>query len=184
MSSSERPQLPPTSSAAESLRYEVNPAIALTLLSELHTQVSRYQLTLRRLVKRIHAVYAEGPVMAGWLASAVELAQVSEDSTHQALFRHGDADQLMGYLRRLETIEATPTPAECDAATQYYFCQLDAGGKIHTEPCPPPQVPVVSMAIARYQRLSLLVQQKRAIETKLQALIERLGPLRELIAEE
>ena len=252
MSTSKVPQLPPTDdNEASSLRYEVNPAIALNALTDIYRQVQQHQVQLRQLAQSIHQVYAEGPVVSGWLASEASLnAAVNQPNPavkcatspnsiptniaalvpeaplgseplvevspqpHQslgavdvALFRHGDANDLMNYLSALESsmLErgaaanshdiATATTAQSNYSevdtgntgggnpSQYYLCQLDSSGQIQAEQCPPEQVPIISMAIARYRRLNQLITQKQVIETKLQAIVDILGDIQTVLTD-
>ncbi|MDV3347939.1 hypothetical protein D0962_33770 [Leptolyngbyaceae cyanobacterium CCMR0082] len=223
MSTSRVPKLPPTDNGeTNSVRYEVNPAIALNTLTDIYKQVQKYQIQLRQLVNKIHQVYAEGPVVSGWLASEASLnaaVKYSNRSEHAqtcyardhaspsrsleamdvALFRHGDADDLMNYLSALEsamlengavananTCLAAESPSSSLAngnLSQYYLCRLNSSGQIQTEQCPPEQVPVLSMAIARYRRLNQLIKQKQAIEAKLQAIVELLGDIQMVLAD-
>ena len=211
MSTSKVPQLPPTGEAT-SLRYEVNPAIALNELTTIYQQVQHCQSQLRQLAHEIHQVYAEGPVVSGWLASEASLTAAAQHpnrsraadpplhhatennapSFSAALFRHGDADDLMQYLSALENSTAGQTqgnqtsPKAMDKQpppSRYYLCQLNSSGQIESEQCPPEQVPVLSMAIARYQRLNQLIKQKQTLETKLQAVIDILGDVKTVLAD-
>ncbi|MEA5464310.1 hypothetical protein [Leptothoe sp. PORK10 BA2] len=239
MLTSNVPQLPPTEDGeASSLRYEVNPAIALNALSNIYQQVQQYQIQLRQLAQNIHQVYAEGPVVSGWLASeaslhaAVKYSNLPGDvqlepssrcddqsrklpleATDVALFRHGDANDLMNYLSALEKTmlergtsqdalasngsshsssngSRTATGASSNSTStvsvnpsQYYLCRLSSSGQIQAEPCPPDQVPVLSMAIARYRRLKEFIKQKQVIETKLQAVVDILGDIQAVLAD-
>lgn len=49
----------------------------------------------------------------------------------------------------------------------YRLCGLDEAGNMWSYPCPPEQLPSVSMAIARYQQLLQLLERKQQIETRL-----------------
>lgn len=244
MLTSNGPQLPPTDdSEVNSLRYEVNPAIALNALTDIYKQVQQHQIQLRQLAQNIHQVYAEGPVVSGWLASEASLnaavkysnpavkyseladgIQLGESTTNcdqpsqqpqletmdVALFRHGDTHDLMNYLSALEknmleqgtahdklahnlpsnsSSSSTPavSPSEPMAVgenpSQYYLCRLSNCGQIEAEQCPPDQVPVLSLAIARYRRLNQLIKQKQAIETKLQAIVDILGDIQTVLTD-
>ncbi|MBT9317562.1 hypothetical protein [Leptothoe spongobia] len=243
MSTSKVPQLPLTDdNEASSLRYEVNPAIALNALTDIYKQVQQYQVQLRHLAQNIHQVYAEGPVVSGWLASEASLNAAVKHSPavkhvtpaassgschlstediqvdnplkpqqqlepHQspneidvALFRHGDANDLMNYLSALESSmleqgasddevassnsqSHQPSSEDIGNPSQYYLCQLDSSGQIQAESCPPEQVPVLSMAIARYRRLNQLIKQKQEIETKLQAVVDILGDAQRVLTD-
>ncbi len=237
MPTSKVPRLPHTDDGEpNSLRYEVNPAIALNALTDIYKQVQQYQLRLRQLAQNIHQVYAEGPVVSGWLASeaslnasvkysnpsvkysnpsdGIQLEQtaIGGDQSQQtqletmdvALFRHGDANDLMNYLSALEknmlaqgtptdeptshntnvttVSHANPTAAD-EKSSQYYLCRLSSSGQIQAEQCPPEQVPVLSMAIARYRRLNQFIKQKQVIETKLQAIVDILGDIQTVLTD-
>ncbi|ESA36981.1 hypothetical protein N836_05305 [Leptolyngbya sp. Heron Island J] len=228
------PQLPHTDDGeVNSLRHEVNPAIALNTLTEIYTKVQQYQVQLRQLTQKIHQIYAEGPVVSGWLASEASLNAAVKYSNRQgeqhhpgqakpvrgfgdadlALFRHGDANDLMNYLSALEnavlengrSLKSTSSAASsssgnqasvlaqesCPSAaadtrsnpSQYYLCRLTSCGTIQAEQCPPDQVPVLSMAIARYRRLNQLMTQKQAIETKLQSIVDILRDVQTVLAD-
>ena len=202
---------------ANTLRYEVNPILALNALTDIYKQVQKYQVQLRQLARKIQQVYAEGPVVSGWLASEASLnaavkyshSPTSEAKRHcqapaplgdmdVALFRHGDADDLMNYLSALESamLAGDPSTAPADvsspqpsqsadnkSSSQYYLCRLTSCGQIQTEECPADQVPVLSMAIARYRRLNQLIKQKQAIETKLQAIVDLLADVQTVLAD-
>ncbi|MBV8883039.1 MAG: hypothetical protein JO235_03430 [Chroococcidiopsidaceae cyanobacterium CP_BM_RX_35] len=49
----------------------------------------------------------------------------------------------------------------------YRLCGLDEAGNMWSHPCPPEQLPSVSIAIARYQQLLQLLKRKQQIETRL-----------------
>ena len=225
MSASNVPKLPPTDDGeANSIRYEVNPAIALKALTDIYKQVQQYQIRLRQLAQKIHQIYAEGPVVSGWLASEASLNAAVKYSHHPgpgqerlakakpakplgamdiALFRHGDADDLMNYLSALESSmleggtsvdsgdpmakTSEPGPVESsgqnNGRSQYYLCRLTSTGQIEAEPCPPDQVPVLSMAIARYRRLNQLMKQKQTLETKLQAVVDILEDVQTVLVD-
>ncbi len=221
---------------AGSLRHEVNPAIALNTLTHIYKTVQQYQVQLRQLTQKIHQIYAEGPVVSGWLASEASLnaavkysnrdgqgaqhhsqaaAKHSLEDVDLALFRHGDANDLMNYLSALENAvlengssvnntsstssssvqksQSSSLPKKSSSASssadypnnpsQYYLCRLTSCGTIQTEQCPPDQVPILSMAIARYRRLNQLTKQKQAIETKLQRIVDILGDVQTALAD-
>lgn len=63
------------------------------------------------------------------------------------------------------------------ATSGYRLCGLGQDGQIWSRPCPPNQVPDISLAIARYQRLQTLLTQKQRLETQLGYLTESLVEL-------
>jgi hypothetical protein len=186
-------KLPPgVESADVTYRYEVNPAMALSLLSDIQTQVIDLQKMLRSLVGQIQAVYAEGPVVEGWLESAKVApnpeATLREEtpSLDRALLRHADVDDLMAYVQALEVStsdDSTDLPAQDSQTPLYRLCRLDESGQVLSRPCPPEQVAIVSMAIARHQKLTHLVEQRLVIEDKLKWLVNALRGMKQTLME-
>jgi hypothetical protein len=65
-------------------------------------------------------------------------------------------------------LESHPNEVTCESPQAgYLLCGLDATGKRWSHPCPPEQLPSISIAIARYQKLCQLLEQKQHIETLL-----------------
>jgi len=65
-------------------------------------------------------------------------------------------------------LEFPPGEVTCESPQAgYRLCGLDATGKMWSHPCPPEQLPSVSIAIARYQQLKQLLERKQHIETLL-----------------
>jgi hypothetical protein len=199
MGSSEPPQLPVQlpiqlppgcNTPVVSFRYEVNPAIALTVLQDLQSGVMRYQSELRQLVQAMQALYTQGPVVNGWLDSSPphKQANANPSTPNAALFRHADIDDLISYVQSLDTEETAPqataasdtVPADKTIA-QYWLCMLDQSGNVQACPCPTAQVATVSMAIARYQKLKQLTERKQWLERQLQTLVDALNPLRQTL---
>ncbi|MEL6139684.1 MAG: hypothetical protein AAFR42_20040 [Cyanobacteria bacterium J06628_6] len=179
-----------TETATVSYRHEVNPAIAFNLLNDLQSAITRLQHQLRQVVGKIKALYAEGPVVNGWLESSTDTADTassdpSAPTDPSALFRHGDVEDLIAYVQAIEPQETpltVPTTSQPDESPRYRLCQLDATGQVRSQLCPPEQVPTVSMAIVRYQKLSKLVSQKQTLEAKLRQVVDTLGDLKTLLA--
>ena len=65
--------------------------------------------------------------------------------------------------------------------TDYKLCGVDAVGQVWSRPCPVEQVPSVSIAIARHQRLRQLLGRKQSIENRLSQLAETLVMLHSYI---
>jgi len=212
-----------TETTTVSYRHEVNPALATNLLNDLQVAVAQQQQQLRRIIQQIKALYAEGPVVNGWLESSQnhsfgvqpESQVATSEKRHSAaaasgdsvappvdtsvLFRHGDVEDLMAYVKAMEpgamppttsppAASAAPTPSSPVAHTSpaattatYCLCQLDKNGQVRAQPCPPEQVPTVSMAIVRHQKLVQLVAQKSTLEGKLKQVVDTLGDLKLLM---
>ncbi|MEO1403397.1 MAG: hypothetical protein AAFV72_19410 [Cyanobacteria bacterium J06635_1] len=165
------PQLPTLGEDAVSLRHEVNPAIALNLLGELQQKVVDFQQELRGLVLKVQQIYAEGPVVNGWLESAQSMPSAPPADANSALFRHADVDDLMTYIQSLDPAQAAEPLC---ADPQYRLCMIDQMGKVQSRPCPPEQVPAVSIAIARHQKLHQITTRKQHLEQQLKALVSAL----------
>ena len=173
-------------------RHEVNPAMALKLLKDIEQSVLVWQAKLRRVVSAIEALHAQGPMVDGWLDSSVGAGMSSAKATHDTettLLRHGDLDALMRYVEALESKElgeemreplavAAVEEASCATRAQYRLCWLDDEGKVCSQACPPEQMAVVSSAIARYKKCKQLLAQRQALETHLQATVDRLTGVR------
>lgn len=198
-----------TETTSVSYRHEVNPALATNLLNELQTAIAEQQKQLRKVVKQIQALYAEGPVVKGWLESSADepnapqaaSAASSDPSVDPSiLFRHGEVEDLLAYVQAIDgqpdhqaaiPFAATPSPAGAalvpDQALvdgpSYRLCQLDANGQLRSQRCPPAQVPIVSMAIVRHQKLTKLVTQKQTVEAKLKQVVDTLTELKTLLTE-
>ncbi len=54
----------------------------------------------------------------------------------------------------------------------YRLCGLDPAGNMWLRPCPPEQLPSVSIAIARYQKLLQLLERKQYIENRLNSSLD------------
>ena len=161
-----------------SQRHEVNPALALNLLQDIQTVVTIWQKQLRQVVKAIHLLCDQGPMVDGWLESSLEAAR-AESEDNSSVWRYGETETLLQQVEALEQrqSEAAEDPSKSMPA-QYRLCSLDAEGKLRSQPCPPGQMAVVSTAIARYQKFKQLTLRKQAIEVKLQRAVNGLSSVR------
>ncbi|WP_346291339.1 hypothetical protein [Sphaerothrix gracilis] len=167
--------------AFSSHRHEANPALAMTLLQEIGSNVEQWQSELRRVLLAIQAIYMEGPIVDGWLESDVRnLAKVPDiKSSESAVWRYGDIEQLQSYIQTQMEAAATATPAVQTAPqTQYHLCSLNAEGRLQCQPCPPEQLSTVSLAIARHQKIRQLLNQKQYLEARLKRAVEVLTSAR------
>jgi hypothetical protein len=160
-------------------RHATNPDLAISLLKEIEATVVGWQLELEQVILQIQAVYAEGPIVEGWLESQ---SQDSPSPQGAAALRHVEVEKLMDYVESIcngsHHNSANPTtPTAEDIRTGYRLCGLDADGQLWSRPCPTQQVPYVSLAIARYQKLRILLNNKQALENRLNQLIQSLTVL-------
>ncbi len=149
-------------------RHGANPALAMNLLQDLQETVANWQAELQQILQQIQGVYLEGPIVNGWLESNPWETEVGGTAT----LRHGEVDRLMDYVQ--EICETGGTVSYQTPRSGYRLCGLDNAGKVWSRPCPPDQVPSVSMAIARYQKLRQLLGRKQYLETRLGQLAETL----------
>ena len=152
-------------------RHGANPALAMNLLQEIQIDVAKWQGELKTIVRKIQDIYLEGPIVNGWLESHKK----ESEAQGMATLRHGEVERLMDYV---EEICAAGGKVSYQASrTGYRLCALDSAGKVWSRPCPTEQVPSVSMAIARYQKLRQLLGRKQDLETRLNQLAETLVAL-------
>lgn len=156
-------------------RNAPNPALAITLLKEIEEVVASWQKELKELVRQIQDVYQEGPIVDGWLESHPREPEAQDGKTRLA-----KVDRLMDYeevnTRTVASGDGQPdAKVTCQSPkTGYRVCGLNENGQIWCRPCPPEQVAGVSVAIARYHKLQLLLNRKEHLETRLTQLAETL----------
>ncbi|MCC5644640.1 hypothetical protein LC607_17175 [Nostoc sp. CHAB 5824] len=149
-------------------RHGANPALAMNLLQEIQETVGGWQTELQNIVKQIQDIYLEGPIVNGWLESN----PTEPEPGGTATLRHAEVDRLMNYV---EEICATGQKVSYQSSiTGYRLCGVDDAGKVWSRPCPADQIPNVSMAIARYQKLRQLLGRKQSLETRLSQLAQTL----------
>lgn len=149
-------------------RHSANPAFAMNLLKEIQEIVGGWQKELQDIVRQIQDIYMAGPIVDGWLES--HSRQPEEGMTG---VRRADVDRLMDYVAELWNQQDTNVTCE-SPRTGYRLCGLDTDGQFWARPCPADQVPSVSLAIARYQKLRQLLSRKQDLETRLSQLAETL----------
>lgn len=155
-------------------RHAANPSLAVSLLKEIEVKVGAWQQDLEHIIQQVRSLYEEGPIVDGWLESdAPGGASQGVPPLKTATLRHAEVEHLMGYIEEI----CTPKPAQLTqetVETTYRLCGLDADGQIWSRLCPAQQVPYVSLAIARYQKLRILLGKKQALENRLQHLVQTL----------
>ena len=163
-------------------RHASNPGLAVTLLQEIELQVKGWQQELEQIIQQIRSLYAEGPIVDGWLEShadsqpangSPEPPQMLTHSIDLATLRHAETDHLLKYIEELCSVKQPPVE-QAEAGVSYRLCGLNADGQLWSKSCPAQQVPYVSLAIARYQKLRILFSKKQSLETRLQQLVETL----------
>lgn len=189
-------------------RHSFNSELPLSLAKEISATVRRWQSELRQVIVQIQDLYAEGPIVNGWLEqekdSSSPTTQVDIDT---AILRHAEGEELLRYVEKICESPASGQPADTPAVDtpatdgidaknadhikkkavtapisqpafnpdgRYQLCGLDSDGRLWCRPCPPAQLPTVSMAIARYRNLRVLLNRKEQLEVRLRHAAEAL----------
>ena len=149
-------------------RHGTNPALAMNLLKEIEAIVAGWQKELKKVLRQIQDIYTDGPIVDGWLES-----HLRESQKAQEVVRLAQGDRLMDYVK--EGVNQKDDKVSYESPrTGYRLCGLDPDGQSWSRNCPPDQVPSVSVAIARYQKLRQLLNRKQELETRLSQLSETL----------
>ena len=157
-------------------RQAANPNLAIGLLKEIETLVRGWQKDLDQTIQQIQVVYQDGPIVDGWLESYPPGKQTTPPSTSVSMLRHAEIEHLMEFIEQICKAEQAQITEDM-RRTSYRLCGLDPDGKVWSRPCPSEQVPYVSLAIARYQKLRTLLSRKQKLETRLTSLVESLTML-------
>jgi len=163
-------------------RNAANPGLAMNLLKEIEIVVAGWQTELQQVLRKIQDIYLEGPIIDGWLES------YTPNSGEVSAFRHADADCLIDYVEKMQSTVPLETPGKSQepiygkrqitGGAGYRLCGLNEDGQLWFRPCPAAQLPAISLAISRYQRLKQLLVRKQDLELKLGQLSEALAILR------
>jgi hypothetical protein len=148
-------------------RHGANPALALSLLQEIQLNITSWQTELHKLVREIQDIYLEGPIVDGWLESYKPEFPTGGTAT----LRHADIERLMDYVEEICHPSGNNTQS---SRAGYRLCSLDETGKVWSRPCPSEQLPALSVAIARNQKLRQMLGRKQYLETRLSQLAETL----------
>ncbi len=143
-------------------RNAPNPALAASLLQDMLTIVTTWQQELTAIGETIQTIYTQGAILDGWLES---LGTPSQQDETQA-FRHADISQLVSFVEKLQTGKIQPEDIHAAPST-YRLCGINPDGQLWSYPCPPDQLPAVSMAIARHHKLRQLRVRQSDLETRL-----------------
>lgn len=158
-------------------RHDANPALALKVLQDLYQAVEGWHRELRETLDAIQALYLEGPIVEGWLEAVTQPGSPAKPLDASVL-RHEDPQQLAAYIDQICHQSSAKTAAD---VAQYRLCTLDADGRMQCQPCPTDQLSIVSMAIARHQKLRQHLGQKQYLEAKLKRAVEVLTGARETL---
>lgn len=140
-------------------RHSTNPALSLGILDDIGRVVIQWRDEIDGIHQQIQALYQDGPILEGWLESA-----------------QGDHGPSLDPTPELST-SPSPSLNPADRKT-YWVCGLDEDGQPWREPCNPKDLPQATRAIARYQTLRQLMNQKKYHEQRLNQLAKTLTVLR------
>ena len=117
---------------------------------------------LQQIIQQIESLYREGPIVDGWLESYACESTPSNDNT-------------VDMATPLEYVKAAGSLKEdkviCEAPRSCYRLNgVSPTGQQWSYPCPIEQLPSVSLAIARYEKLLQLLDRKQDLETRLKSL--------------
>ena len=160
-SSGSSPTLPKFNLRFSKRRQVAKPALAMKPLKEIQTDAAACEAQLQQILQQIQDIYLEGPIVDGWLESH---PPVSEPSS--AMRRSGEVNPLVDYVKEVCSFEQGKVTCE-SPRVGYRLCGRDAAGQMWSLPCPLDQLPSVSIAIARYQKLQQLLDRKQYLETRL-----------------
>lgn len=130
---------------------------ALTLPEFTTVQESRQFVAITNSALALNLIQDLQGMVANWLTALDEVVR-----SIQALYDEGPL--VDGWLEA----------ADVNHPATYRLCGLGADGQVWQRSCPVEQVPDVSLAIARYQRLQLLLSRRRSLESRLNVLAEAL----------
>lgn len=177
------PKLKPASFSSH--RNVANPNLAMEVLQDIEARVLGWQTELVQVLQQIQGLYLEGPIVDGWLESQSP-QNMPSTAPGTSKLHHIEIDQLISYVDEISDSQPSVSyqvyPAygsvepesEKESGKGYWLYGLNEDGQVWSRPCPSEQIPSVSLAIARYQRLRQLLARKQQLETRLNQLAETL----------
>lgn len=151
------PQLPQFISTSNSNR-KTNNSTYRRFLPKPKIDAATCKIHIQQIVQQIKALYQEGPIVDGWLESQ------SQNSSPEVM--------TIDYIKQTYTFDQSEVTCE-SPRPGYRLCGVDTFGQKWFYPCPMEQLPSVSIAIARYQKLQYLLARKRSLEAFLERLQEQ-----------
>lgn len=128
---------------------------------EIQTDVAACEAELQQIVRQIQDIYLEGPIVDGWLESHPLTLEPKAATLPDESVEH-----LMDYVEEVCSFEQGKVTCQSPHAG-YRLCGVDAAGQKWSRNCPVEQLPSVSIAIARYQKLRQLLERKQYLQTRL-----------------
>ena len=119
---------------------------------------------LQQIIQQIENLYHEGPIVDGWLES---YPCESTPSNDERVFE--DIANSVEYVKAAGSLEENNVVCEAPRSC-YRLNGVSKLGQSWSYPCPIAQLPSVSIAIARYEKLLQLIDRKWELETRLDQL--------------
>lgn len=118
---------------------------------------------LQQIIQQIESLYHEGPIVDGWLESYPCESTPSNDE--------GVSEDIAAveYVKAAGSLEENNVVCEAPRSC-YRLNGVSKLGQSWSYPCPIAQLPSVSVAIARYEKLLQLVDRKWELKTRLNQL--------------
>ena len=117
---------------------------------------------LQQVIQQIESLYREGPIVDGWLESYAGESTISNDNTV-------DMATSLEYVKAAGSLKQDKVICEAPRSC-YRLNGISSTGQQWSYPCPIEQLPSVSLAIARYEKLLQLLDRKQDLETRLKSL--------------
>lgn len=174
----------PRLKASDSPQHTAKPALVVNVLKAIEGIALGWQDELHQCLRHIQNVYAEGPIVDGWLESYATGSNDgqtvhSTETNDRMNATNNDRDRSGQASDRVSSV--IHTTADFDAARGCRLCGFNDDGQLWFRYCPPEQVPAVSLAIDRCERMKRLLTRKQHLETQFGKLAEALtvvyGPL-------
>lgn len=119
---------------------------------------------LQQVIQQIESLYREGPIVDGWLESyACESTPSNDNGAVDDVATPLEYVKAAGSLKQDQVI--CEAPRSC-----YRLNGVSPTGQQWSYPCPIEQLPSVSLAIARYEKLLQLLDRKQDLEARLKSL--------------
>ena len=117
---------------------------------------------LQQIIQQIESLYREGPIVDGWLEAYACDSTPSNDNTV-------DMATPLEYVKAAGSLQQDQVICEAPRSC-YRLNGVSPTGQQWSYPCPIEQLPSVSLAIARYEKLLQLLDRKHDLETRLKSL--------------
>ncbi len=146
--------LPPVGGGVSSSLRDTNSKFKIQ-----NSLTSSPQKAIEQVVHQIQDLYHQGPIVDGYL----EYYPPAPEQSDSTLLREVCFERVIDNLEEVNSLTSGQEISELPGAS-YRLCGVDASGQHWSYPCPLDQLTSVSMAIARYQKLQQLLQQKYELE--------------------